>query len=275
MALVFATSEETESGIRYDDRTGVSYEFPPMYRRIVLPGTPFLYYRGRRRLGGGRQAQVYFGAGVVGKVSPSTVNPGRLACDILDFAPFETLVPFRRADGSPLEPDGDRRGYYQRGVRPISDPVYQEIVQAGLGQTPASQREPSSVGFAPAALARLVEDYAVAVAVEQLRVEYPDAEVVTMPRNNPGYDLRVEHDGRILRYAEVKGTQSSVPQFFISEGERAFSLAYSSLYSLIIVSRIDLQRRVHRTWTHQGSVTNESFELKPTQWKGRLRGSRP
>jgi hypothetical protein len=272
MPLVFASSEETESGIRYDDRTGISYEFPVMYRRLVVPGTPFVYYRGRRRVGGGRQAQVYFGAGVVGEVSASPSTSGRLACDILDFAQFSELVPFRRTDRRPLEPDGDRKGYYQRGVRPISDTVYREILQAGLGQAPPTYEEPSSRGYATAATARLVEDYAVAVAVELLRAETPDAEVITMPRNNPGYDLLVERDGQILRYAEAKGTQSSVPQFFISEGEREFSIGHSNSYSLIIVFSIDLQRRVHQTHIHQGPVTSESFELAPIQWKGRMRG---
>lgn len=68
MPLVFASNEETESGLSYDDRAGVSYEFPRMYRRLVVPGTRFLYYRGRRKVGGGRQPQVYFGSGLVGAI---------------------------------------------------------------------------------------------------------------------------------------------------------------------------------------------------------------
>ena len=52
MPLVFAENEETESGITYEDRTGIAYQYPPMYQRMIRPGERFVYYKGRRTRGG-------------------------------------------------------------------------------------------------------------------------------------------------------------------------------------------------------------------------------
>lgn len=55
MPLVLAENERSESGIRYADRTGVSYQFPRIYRGLLRPGERFVYYRGRGKIGGGRR----------------------------------------------------------------------------------------------------------------------------------------------------------------------------------------------------------------------------
>ena len=128
MPLILASNDATESGISYDDRTGVSYEYPSRYRKIIVPGERFIYYRGRRRKDGGRQPQVYFGRGVIGTIGPSSI-PGRLVCQIVDFERFPRPVPFRGKNGH-LEPGGSRSGYYQPGVRPITDETYSEICGA-------------------------------------------------------------------------------------------------------------------------------------------------
>lgn len=61
MPLVLAENEATESGISCHDRTGVSYQFPKMYRRLIQPGERFVYYKGRKTLDGRRTPKVYFG----------------------------------------------------------------------------------------------------------------------------------------------------------------------------------------------------------------------
>ena len=127
MPLVFAENEASESGITYDDRTGVSYQYPRMYRRLIQPGERFLYYRGRKKRGGGRAPQVYFGTGVVGAIKIDPHDSTRLCCDVLDYRAFATPVPFKDSSGGYLEDGGSRRGYFQRGVRKISDTEFQRI----------------------------------------------------------------------------------------------------------------------------------------------------
>lgn len=126
MPLVFAENELSESDIRYADRTGISYEFPKIYRRMVLSGERFVYYRGRRKLGGGRQPQVYFGTGTVGAVNTAT-DGERLECDIQDYLAFSQPIPFKKANRY-FENGGIRRGYFQRGVRKISDQEFDLII---------------------------------------------------------------------------------------------------------------------------------------------------
>ena len=133
MPLVLSENEDTESGIRYEDRTGVSYQFPKMYRRLVLEGEPFVYYRGRKKKGGGRQLQVYFGTGVIGAVQSDPNDPKRLRCDIHDYQPFSAPVSFKRGNSDYLESSGTRRGYFQRGVRSIPEVEFAAILNvAGL-----------------------------------------------------------------------------------------------------------------------------------------------
>lgn len=128
MPLVFAENEATESGITYDDRTGVSYQYPRMYRRLIQPGERFLYYRGRKRSRGGRAPQVYFGTGIVGSTKIDPEDSSRLRCDVLDYRAFSTPVPFKDVSGRYLEDGGARRGYFQRGVRRISDAEFRRII---------------------------------------------------------------------------------------------------------------------------------------------------
>src|SRR5688500_9112137 len=110
MPLVFAENEATESGISYDDRTGISYQYPARYRRVIQPGERFVYYRGRRSKSGSRIPQVYFGCGVVGDISP---DEGRFLCEVLDYKPFAVPISFKDANGNYFESGASRRGYFQ------------------------------------------------------------------------------------------------------------------------------------------------------------------
>lgn len=88
MAVVLATtSGNTRSGLSYDDRTGVSYEYPSgKYEKYIVPGERFVY----QRVGGG-----YIGCGVIGAITAST-SPDRLVCEILDYQPFAAEVSLKR-----------------------------------------------------------------------------------------------------------------------------------------------------------------------------------
>ena len=128
MPLVFAENELSESGIEYDDRTGVSYEFPRRYRQLIQPGERFVYYRGRKRKDNRRALQVYFGTGIVGDVSEA--QNGRLKCRIEKFRRFKQAVPFKQGKRDYLESGGLRRGYFQPGVRTISVSDFDRILAA-------------------------------------------------------------------------------------------------------------------------------------------------
>ncbi len=123
--------------------------------------------------------------------------------------------------------------------------------------------------FGATEAARLVEDYAVERAVEQLQARYPNSTVSVMPRNNPGYDIRVTDDSsQLIRLVEVKGTGQAQPVFFMSEGERAFSVAQAARYTLFVVYAIDLGTKTHRVAEQDGEVRTD--QLAPVTWSGRL-----
>jgi hypothetical protein len=269
MPLVLAENENTESGIRYADHTGVSYQFPPMYRRLVLPGERFVYYRGRRSKTGTRIPQVYFGTGIIGSVVADPSDSSRLVCEVLDFQPFVEPVPFKLGKHGYLESGGSRKGYFQRGVRRITEAEFALIVaRASSEPTLGFEREDidATRGYAGAETARLVDDFAMERALEQMKVRFPYQTIARMPRNNPGFDILVGAEPSHT-YVEVKGTQRSAPLFFITEGERRFSLENGDRYLFLSVFQINLETRVHRTFWHQGPI-EEDFVLKPVQWAG-------
>jgi len=134
MPLVLTQNDATEWGHDYADVLGVLYEYPPEYHPLIRPGSEFVYYRGRRRQGGGTQPQVYLGVGRVGSIHPSP-REGRLMCLIEDYEPFRTPVPFK-IDEKYLEPGaeplGSRAGlYFRRGVREVEEDVFQRICESG------------------------------------------------------------------------------------------------------------------------------------------------
>lgn len=68
--IVLVENEVTAGG-RYDDWkdvTGERYHFPNKYRKVILQGRPFIYYRGIRRQGGKRGQAEYFGVGRIGSI---------------------------------------------------------------------------------------------------------------------------------------------------------------------------------------------------------------
>lgn len=197
MPLRLTANESNLSGHAYADVLGVRYEFPRQYRNLVSTGERFVYYRGRRRADGGTQPQVYLGTGIVGAVAPSPVRPDYLVCAVERWEPFAEPLPFKNADGTYFEPGATQGGYYlQAGVRRIGEDVYERIVQAGTGTVPASEERSANnrvlvTAYASPALVRAVDDYAVAVADEEVRRLWPGRPVEILPRNNPGFDIRV------------------------------------------------------------------------------------
>lgn len=279
MPLIFAENEATESGISYDDRTGISYQYPGRYRGVIQSGERFVYYRGRRTKDGRRMPQVYFGSGVVGITFRDPNQPDRYICEVLDYRAFPAPVPFKNTLGEYLETGADRRGYFQPGVRAISEEDLRRIIEAAQMNAIAAEElagapetEPNrgiAFGYASAETLRVVEDFAVRVALDELRRRYPDAIVQPQPRNNPGFDILVKQPEASVEpvYIEVKGTTRGYPQFFMTEGELQFSRRHRDRYHLIVVYRIRLDPETYDLLWHEGPVSAEGgFRLNPVQW---------
>ena len=278
MPLVFAENEATESGISYDDRTGVSYQYPARYRRIIQSGERFVYYKGRKSRDGARVPQVYFGAGVVGAIQPDPGRPDCFMCEVLDYRPFSKPITFKDARGEYFESGANRRGYFQPGVRIIPEADFRRIIEAArldrpvygehnVGSATEAAERTAAAWYASLATLRAVEEFAVRMALDDVRRRYFHAEVERQPHNNPGFDILVRLSSDELLYIEVKGTARGYPQFFLTEGERRFSERQGDRYRLIVVYGINLDGGAYELFWHEGTVSGESgFSLNPVQW---------
>ncbi|MGX5360184.1 protein NO VEIN domain-containing protein [Kocuria sp. KH4] len=265
MPVVLTTAEGREqAGYTYDDHTGASYEYPSgKYENYIFEGEPFIYHK---------PGVGYVGTGVIGRISPSA-SAGRLVCQVLDYRPFSVPVSIKRQDGSYFE--ADRRFwktgnvYWAQGVRPLGPDQFLEIVGAPPVVTNAIP--PSLGAYANPETAMAVDKYAMSAALEWCRAEWPNAPVLRMSHNNPGYDIRVGGVDSVLCYVEVKGTQSREPQFWLSEGERVFSETHADGYRLVVVTGISIERQSHvNILVHRGALSTKGVDLQPAQWRGRL-----
>lgn len=272
MPLVLTENELTESGIRYADVTGVRYQYPKhAYKNIITSGDRFVYYRGRRSRTGKRIPQVYFGAGVIGDIRDDPGDPSRLHCEVLDYVSFPDPVPFKEGSAGYLERDGSRPGYFQRGVRKISESEFSRILTLAGTRAENQTAQPSTdVGYATADAIRDVDRFAVDTAMELLAARYPGGKFAKQPHNNPGFDILVEDRGQSL-FVEVKGTRSTEPRFLITNGELMFSRRHSQDYVMCIIYHIDLEAGGYRVSWHTGPVEEPVFDLRAIQWRGVLR----
>lgn len=273
-------NDSSESSIEYADIPYVSYEYPTRYRKKIHPGRRFVYYRGRKKPGGGRQPQVYLGAGIVGEIRES-LTPGRLVCQILDAEEFVEPLPFKDEHGVHLEPGGSRSGYFQQGVREIPEEDFLRIMALagagpmdGLPQRPEDESTQAPFapgphgGYATPAVARETERQSRIAVMGFLTKALPGIEIVEMATNNPGFDLETSVDR--FRFVEVKGTSKPLPTFFLSEGERRFGDEHSDAYLLAVVYGMDLPGGTHDDIALSRAPLEPGDLLAPMQWSGRL-----
>ncbi len=276
MPLVLTQNEATASGHEYADVLGRSYEYPIRYRRLLREGERFVYYRGRRTAAGTTEKQAYLGTGLIGDITESPVA-GRLICQVVDYKPFPEPLPFKEGDqyregGAHELGGGSRTGmFFRTGVREIADADYEAIVAAAWASISPEQDVPPlpSQAYASPELSREVDAIAMGLAMAEAKSRWPTASVRRMPHNNPGYDLRVERDGETW-FIEVKGTTRTSPVFFLTEGERVYSVANSQHYSLWVFFAIDLSERSGQLRTLDGALTETNAGLNPRQWSGSL-----
>lgn len=128
MPLVLSQNEATESKIKYVDKKGVSYQFreciEESYGRASLSFTT----AAARKPSGGSRKSISVGASL--ETSSILVHQSLLFCEILNFVEFAEPVPFKTGATNYLERNGTRRGYFQQGVRTISDEEFASILGA-------------------------------------------------------------------------------------------------------------------------------------------------
>jgi Domain of unknown function (DUF3883) len=265
MPVVMSTAEGKEhSGYTYDDRTGVSYEYPAgRYERWIQTGERFVYHK---------PSVGYSGVGIIGAITPSK-TAGRLVCEILDFQAFDAYVPIKDAAGDYYEADTNYwadKIYWGQGVRPLSTERFETIVGVQVAGAGGSAPKKGH-GYASPDVSAAVDLYAMKAAMKEVATLFPGELVEQMPKNNPGYDIRVGPSGAEVRFVEVKGTQSSDPVFFLTEGERKFSALEKHRYTLLVITGIDLKASTeaarHR---RDGEVNAGMANLEPAQWRGLL-----
>jgi Domain of unknown function (DUF3883) len=115
-----------------------------------------------------------------------------------------------------------------------------------------------------------VENFSIEQSVKELQKRYPSAEIVVMNHNNPGFDILVTQMGKVIRYIEVKGTRSSKLLFHLTETERLFSVKNSALYTLMVVSMIDLANNTYQITKRDGEIPIGEI-LQPFQYIGLLK----
>jgi hypothetical protein len=125
----------------------------------------------------------------------------------------------------------------------------------------------TGIAYATVQSAHDVDVYAMDVATAHLKAKFTHAVIQAMPHINPGFDIKVRPTGGPSLYVEVNGTQSAVPPFFMTGGERTFATANSGQYTLIMVFAIDLLMKTHSTKEYSGDP-GAHFVFVPTQWVG-------
>ncbi|GAA0255665.1 DUF3883 domain-containing protein [Cryptosporangium japonicum] len=277
MPLIIAGNERSALEQNYDDVIGVRYEYPArIYRKAVQAGTPFIYYRGSRRASANRSTPEYLGTGIIGEVRPSKED--RLVCDIDDWRPFTEPVPFRDHSGEYYETGAvGNNQYWRRAVRSIDYSTYERILTDANTQVASSEsagaarRAPvksrvTISNYASSDRIRAIDEFAIAEAKKIIDIAWAPAEVEIQPHNNPGYDIRVGPPNKAVRYIEVKGTTFKYPRFFLSEGERLYSVNESERYTLLVIHSIDLEAQSFEVFQHDGAIESEDFKMTTRQW---------
>ena len=136
-------TENDES--QWDDKTGISYNYPSKYSRILSPGTKVIYYKGKlkdKRFEDVRLSKDphYFGVAIIGdNYLDKSASKKEFYCDILTYQPFDKAVSFKM-NGDYLEPipESKKTNYWRDGVREVTKNTFDKILELA-----STQFEPS------------------------------------------------------------------------------------------------------------------------------------
>lgn len=132
-------TENDES--QWDDKTGISYNYPSKYSRILSPGTKVIYYKGKlkdKRFEDVRLSKNphYFGAAIIGdNYLDKSASKKEYYCDILTYQPFDEAVPFK-INGDYIEsiPESKKSNYWRDGVREVTKETFNKILELASAQ---------------------------------------------------------------------------------------------------------------------------------------------
>lgn len=132
--MSYAVIAENEESM-WHDVTGVSYHFPRKYKRVLVPGTKVIYYKGVLRKSVFRDKRLsdqahYFATARIGQIyADATSSKGDRFAEIREFRLFQQAVGIRH-EGVLIEviPENRQAFYWRDGVRPMSEDVYRRIV---------------------------------------------------------------------------------------------------------------------------------------------------
>jgi hypothetical protein len=197
-------------------------------------------------------------------------NAGKIWSWIIYSSASLDVKPFSLED-LPLT----RESHYQAQANPVRiDPEDEAIIIPYINWssiTPLNNliKPTEEVPYAKSENAIIVEKISTEYALIEIKKSYPWAHIEVMNHNNPGFDILVTEQGRVIRYIEVKGTQVDKPIFHLTETEREFSKNNSSLYSLLVVWMIDINSKIYKITKHDGEVSVGNI-LKPYTYLGQL-----
>lgn len=275
MPLVFTQNEVSVAEIDYADVLGKVYEYPSRYRTLIQPGERFVYYRGRRRADGSSQTPSYLGCGTVGKV---TEIGERFRCTVEDYQEFKHPVLFKVGDIY-REPEANQRKaigfYFQVGVRPIEQPAFDEILEAGLGR-PAMKRsalgrtKKPSTSTPEASSDAKAYALALALATAEAKAQWPSAKIFRAPAGQY-FSLIVRHPNNEKHHVAVKSTEDDEPRIRLSDGEVAYAEAHAAAFSLWVFYGLDLATRTGQLIKRKGRITDDDIDLRAAVHGGRLK----
>jgi len=288
MPLVLTQNEVSATDVDYADEVGASYEYPTMYRNTIKPGELFIYYQGKRTSGAGIQVPHYFGMGKIGPVS-SAPN-GRLRCVIEDYKAFASVVPFKIGDRY-LEPGANDRpsrlvgGFFQRGVRLITQATFDEICGFGLkniqvkkassmGSPKPSRAAKSKPSKVPKSAETDVHELAMALARAEAKERWPGAKVFNPPPGLP-FSLAVRLPGGTTQHIAVRATAEGNPLVRLTEGDIKFSKSAAGAYLLWVFYAVDVEKRTAMFLSHEGPITSSVIDLAAAVHGGLLQAATP
>jgi len=282
MPLVLTQNEQSAAAVTYDDRLGTSYEFPKKYQKLVQPGESFVYYRGKRPAAGGIQVPHYFGAGVVGAVTPT--DDGRLRCKVTSYRAFGENVPLKQ-DGHYLEPGANGRPpkevglHFRTGVRTIDQIAFDAILAAaGLGQVAPNKIATKRVEEKPLSASGKnkkdeLYDIAIALAALEAKTQWPSATIFRAPAGQY-FSLIVRHTDGKTHHVAVKATKHEEPRTTLSSGEVIYADRHAANYSLWVFYAMDLETGTGRLIKRTGRITDDDIDLRAAVHGGRLKNTR-
>jgi hypothetical protein len=115
-----------------------------------------------------------------------------------------------------------------------------------------------------------VEEFAMRVATTELGIRFRAEKMTQQPYDNPGFNLLVGTATDPVAFVNVKATETLQPVFYLSEGERQFSIEHSDRFILLVVYGIDLHAEAYKLIVREGAIHPGQVELLPAQWKVRL-----